>query len=125
MQFLGFAPGAVIPVFPEVFNHQPDIFEVTDAGLGVPEPKAFRMLPHQRPRVLDQLRRRGRGRRQLVQRVRSITHGISLLMRRGGRKVAVKSDENHQTCGPVASNVCLIASASAATNCRTCFGVVQ
>jgi hypothetical protein len=66
MQFLGFPPRPVVAIFPKVFDHQSHVFQVPDAGFGVPEPKAFRMLPHQRPRAFDQLRRRGRGRGQLV-----------------------------------------------------------
>lgn len=78
MQFLGFPPRAVVAVFPEVLNHQPDIFQVPDASFRVPEPKTFRMLPYQRPRSLDQFRRGERRRRQLAQGVRAITHGASL-----------------------------------------------
>jgi hypothetical protein len=69
MQLLGFPPRAAIPIFAQVFNHHTHILEMTNPGIGMSEPKTFRMIPHQRPRPLDQLRRR-RSRRGIVM------HGI-------------------------------------------------
>lgn len=86
MQFLGFPPRAAVAVFPQVFNHQADIFEVPDAGLGVPKPKTLRVLPNQRPRVLDQFRRRRRRGGKIVQGIRPITHGATLRVFPADRK---------------------------------------
>jgi hypothetical protein len=95
VQFLGFPPCPVVAIFPEVFDHQSHVFQVPDASFRGPEPKTFRMLPYQRPRALDQLRRRGRGRGQFVQRIGSNTHVTTLCGLPGDRKNGV----NHRFPG--------------------------
>jgi hypothetical protein len=41
VQFLGFAPGAMVAIFAQVLNDQSDILEMAHAGLGMPKPEAF------------------------------------------------------------------------------------
>ena len=90
MQFLSFVPCPTVAVFPEVFDHQPYIIEVPDTGLGMPEPKTLRVLPHQCPRVLDQLRRRGRRGGKIMQGFRPVIHGATLRRLRGDRNNGVR-----------------------------------
>jgi len=86
VQILGFLPRPTVAVFPEVFNHQPHILKVPDTGFRMPEPKTFRMLPHQRPRMLDQLRRRGRRGGKIVHGFRPVIHGSRLSVFQRNRK---------------------------------------
>ena len=67
MQFLGSPPGAAVAVFAEVLHHQPQVFNVADARLRVPEPEALWITAHQCHRALAQFRRGRRGRRELAQ----------------------------------------------------------
>ena len=86
MQFLGFPPRPVVAVFPEVLNHQTDIFEVPDPGLRMPEPKTLGVIPDQRPSTLDQFRRRGRRGGKIMQCFLPIIHAATLRMFRDDRK---------------------------------------
>lgn len=56
MKFLGRPPGTVASIFPQMLNHQAHVLVVADAGLGMPEPEAFRELPDQRSGALHQFR---------------------------------------------------------------------
>ena len=67
MQFLGVPPGAAVAVFAQVFDHEPDVFKMADAGLGMPKPKALRVALHQGSRPRHQFRRGRCWRRELPQ----------------------------------------------------------
>jgi hypothetical protein len=82
----GFPPRSTVAVLPQVFDHQPHVFKVPDAGLRMPEPKTFRMLPHQRPRLLNQLRRRGRRGGEIVHGFRPVILGSMLSVFQRNRK---------------------------------------
>jgi hypothetical protein len=86
VQFLGFPPRPAVAVFPEMFDHQPHVFQMTDSSIGMSKPKAFRMLPHQRPRLLDQLRRRGRRGGKIMHGFRPVIHGSRLSVFQRNRK---------------------------------------
>jgi hypothetical protein len=72
-----------------VLNHQTDIFEVPEPGLRVPEPKTLGVIPDQRPRTLDEFRRRGRRGGNFLQGFRPIIHAATLRMFRDDRKNGV------------------------------------
>lgn len=58
MQLLGFAPGAIVAVFTQVFDHQAHVLEVANACFRMSKPETFWMRPHQSGSALDQFRRR-------------------------------------------------------------------
>lgn len=78
MQLLSGPPRAAVTVFPEMFDYQPHVLQVTDARLGMAKPKALMVVAHQRCRLLDQLRRRRSRRQQLVQFIRLGGHAHKL-----------------------------------------------
>jgi len=86
VQFLGFLPCAAVAVFPEMLDHQTDIIKMTDSSLGMSKPKTLRMFPDQRPRLLDQLRRRGRWGGNILQGFRPVIHASTLRWVRSDRK---------------------------------------
>ena len=57
MQLLGRPPGAAIAVFPQMLHNQPNVLQMTDAGLGMSEPKALRVSANQFAGPLDECRR--------------------------------------------------------------------
>jgi hypothetical protein len=96
VKFLGFLPRASVAVFPEVLDHQTHILKVPDTGFGMPEPKTLRVLPDQRPRLLDQLRRRRCRGGKIVQGIRPIIHVSTLPVFRGDRKNGIKPGDDKE-----------------------------
>ena len=67
MQILGVPPGAAVAVFAEVFDDEPHVLQVADAGLGMSEPKTLRVIAHEGHGPLAQIRRGRSRRRRLAQ----------------------------------------------------------
>lgn len=74
MQFLGVPPGAAVAEFPQMFDHQPHVIQIPYSRLWMPKPKAFRVIPDQCGRPLDQFLRRGRRCGTVVQFIRGAAH---------------------------------------------------